>query len=132
MHSPPSVQVPEGGPATEIAWLEPYPDVALEGVADAAPGPEARHEMREALQLALVATIQQPSRLGQRAIMLLRDVLGWSATEIAGMLSASVASVNSALPRARATLAKGRNLAYEHPFCASVPPARRRKVPELE
>src|SRR5258708_11482746 len=60
-HGPPSDQPPDGEPATEVAWLEPYPDTALEGVADAAPSPEARYEMREAVQLAFVATIQQPA-----------------------------------------------------------------------
>ena len=106
LSGPPSDREPDSGPATEIAWLEPYPDTALEGVADTAPGPVARYEMREAVQLAFVAAIQYlPAR--QRAILLLRDVLGWSATETAGLLDASVASVNSALQRARATLAKG-------------------------
>jgi len=102
---PPFVQMPEGGPATEIAWLEPYPDAALEGIADTAPGPDARYEMREAVQLAFVAAIQHlPPR--QRAVLLLHDVLGWSATETGRLLDASVASVNSALQRARATLEK--------------------------
>jgi RNA polymerase sigma-70 factor, ECF subfamily len=105
MHGPPADQVPDAGPATEIAWLDPYPDAALEGIADLAPSPEARYEMREAVQLAFVATIQhRPPR--QRAVLLLRDVLGWSAIEAAGLLDASVASVNSALQRARVTLAK--------------------------
>ena len=105
MHGPPSSQPPDGGPASEISWLEPYPDAALEGVADTAPGPQACYEMREAVQLAFVATIQHlPPR--QRAVLLLRDVLGWSAIETAALLDASIASVNSALQRARTTLAK--------------------------
>jgi RNA polymerase sigma-70 factor (ECF subfamily) len=102
---PPSRGAPEGGPATEVAWLEPYPDSYLEGVADGAPGPHARYEMREAVKLAFVAAIQQlPPR--QRAILLLRDVLGWSAGEAGQLLGGSTASVNSALQRARATLAR--------------------------
>ena len=102
-HGPPANQPPDGAPATEIAWLDPYPDAALEGIADAAPGPDARYEMQEAVQLAFVAAIQHlPPR--QRAVLLLRDVLGWSTSETAGLLDASVASVNSALQRARATL----------------------------
>jgi RNA polymerase sigma-70 factor (ECF subfamily) len=100
---PPTDRTPEGAPLTEIAWLEPYPDAALEGIPDAAPGPDARYEMHEAVQLAFVAAIQHlPPR--QRAVLLLRDVLGWSANESAGLLDSSVTSVNSALQRARATL----------------------------
>ncbi len=100
---PPSRHLPEGGPASEVPWLEPYPDAALEGVPDVAPGPEARYEMHEAVQLAFVAAIQHlPPR--QRAVLLLRDVLGWSASETAELLDSSVASANSALQRARATL----------------------------
>jgi RNA polymerase sigma-70 factor (ECF subfamily) len=102
---PPSDRMPEGEPAREIPWLEPYPDAALEGVPDAAPGPAARYEMREAVQLAFIAAIQHlPPR--QRAVLLLRDVLGWSAAETGRLLDASVASVNSALQRAHATLEK--------------------------
>jgi RNA polymerase sigma-70 factor, ECF subfamily len=97
--------MPEGEAATEVPWLEPYPDVALEGVADAAPGPDTRYEMHEAVQLAFVAAIQHlPPR--QRAVLLLRDVLGWSAAESGQLLDASTASVNSALQRARGTLAR--------------------------
>jgi RNA polymerase sigma-70 factor (ECF subfamily) len=104
-HGQPSDRTPEGEPATEIAWLDPYPDSALEGVPDAAPGPEARYELQESVQLAFVAAVQHlPAR--QRAVLLLRDVLGWSASETASMLDASVASVNSAHQRARATLAQ--------------------------
>jgi RNA polymerase sigma-70 factor (ECF subfamily) len=95
--------LPLGKPVTEVAWLEPYPDVELPEMADEAPGPEARYELHESVQLAFVAAIQQlPPR--QRAVLLLRDVLGWSASEAAELLESSVASVNSALQRARATV----------------------------
>jgi RNA polymerase sigma-70 factor (ECF subfamily) len=96
----------EGEPATEIAWLEPYPDAMLPDIIDAEPGPAARYDMREAIQLAFVAAIQQlPAR--QRAALLLRDVLGFSAAETAQVLESSVVSVNSALHRARASLEHG-------------------------
>ncbi|MBV9329160.1 MAG: sigma-70 family RNA polymerase sigma factor [Chloroflexi bacterium] len=87
----------------EVAWLEPYPGMLVDEIVDVEPGPEALYELRESVQLAFVAAIQQlPAR--QRAVLLLRDVLGWSAIETARLLDTSVASVNSALQRARATL----------------------------
>src|SRR5437762_13333192 len=103
--APDAVQMPDGTPATDVAWLEPYPDSELEGIADEAPNPEARYTAREAVQLAFVATIQHlPPR--QRAVLLLCDVLGWAATEAATLLGGSTTSVNSALQRARETLGK--------------------------
>jgi RNA polymerase sigma-70 factor (ECF subfamily) len=100
-----AVQMPEGAPPTEVAWLEPYPDSNLEGIADEALNPEARFASREAVRLAFVAANQQlPPR--QRAVLLLRDVLGWSAGEASQLLGGSIASVNSALQRARETLAR--------------------------
>jgi RNA polymerase sigma-70 factor (ECF subfamily) len=87
----------------EVLWLEPYPDVLLDGVPDAAPGPDARYESREAVALAFVTGLQRlPPR--QRAVLVLRDVLGYRAAEVAEMLEISEASVNSALQRARGTL----------------------------
>ena len=101
--SPATEQMPDREPASDIAWLEPYPDSALEQIADDAPGPDAKYEMREAVQLAFIAAIQLlPPR--QRATLLLTDVLGWSAAESARLLDSSVAAVNSALQRARTTL----------------------------
>jgi RNA polymerase sigma-70 factor (ECF subfamily) len=100
-----AVRMPEGAPPTEVSWLEPYPDSNLEGIADEAPNPEARYASRQAVRLAFVVAIQQlPPR--QRAALLLRDVLGWSAAEASHLLGGSIASVNSALQRARETLAK--------------------------
>ena len=103
--APAATEMPNGIPATDVAWLEPYPDSNLEGIADDAPNPEARYASREAVKLAFVAVIQQlPPR--QRAVLLLCDVLGWSAAEAATLLGGSTASINSALQRARETLAK--------------------------
>ena len=102
---PATAGMPDGAPAMDVAWLEPYPDSNLEGIADDAPNPEARYASREAVQLAFVAAIQElPPR--QRAALLLCDVLGWSAMEAAALLDGSTASINSALQRARETLAK--------------------------
>ena len=88
----------------EPLWLQPYPDLLLDDLPDAAPGPEARYESREALALAFVAGLQRlPPR--QRAVLVLRDVLGYPAADTAEIIQASEVSVNSALQRARATLA---------------------------
>jgi RNA polymerase sigma-70 factor (ECF subfamily) len=101
---PPSHGAATGGPAPEVPWLEPYPDSELPAFVDHEPGPEARYEAREAVRLAFVAAIQAlPPR--QRAVLLLSDVLGSSAIEMAQLLGGSTASINSALQRARATLA---------------------------
>ena len=87
----------------EPLWLQPYPDALLDDLPDAAPGPEARYETREAVALAFVAGLQRlPPR--QRAVLVLRDVLGYPAAQAADMLEASEVSANSALQRARATL----------------------------
>jgi RNA polymerase sigma-70 factor (ECF subfamily) len=92
-------------PATDVAWLEPYPSAYLAGIEDEATSPDARYAAREAVQLAFVAAIQLlPPR--QRAVLLLCDVLDWAAAEAATLLESSTASINSALQRARGTLAK--------------------------
>jgi RNA polymerase sigma-70 factor (ECF subfamily) len=95
--------LPEPTRYGELPWLEPYPDALLDGVPDAAPGPDARYESRETIALAFVTALQRlPPR--QRAALVLRDVLGYRAAEVAAMLDTTETSVNSALQRARATL----------------------------
>jgi RNA polymerase sigma-70 factor (ECF subfamily) len=95
---------PEPTRRTEPLRLQPYPDALLDDLPDNAPGPEARYEAKEAVALAFVAGLQRlPPR--QRAVLVLRDVLGYPAAQAAGLLGVSEVSVNSALQRARATLA---------------------------
>jgi len=90
----------------DAIWLEPYPDALLDGVADRAPGPDARYEAREAIGLAFVAGLQRlPPR--QRAVLVLRDVLWFRAAEVAETLAISEPSVTSALHRARSALDAG-------------------------
>jgi RNA polymerase sigma-70 factor (TIGR02960 family) len=99
------VDPPEPTRLGEVAWLEPYPDLLLEDLPDNAPGPQARYEASEAISLAFVTALQLlPPR--QRAALILRDVLGYRASEAADILQVSEQSVASALKRARATLAR--------------------------
>lgn len=99
----PMTAPPEPTRLSEPIWLEPYPDILLEGVADTSPGPEARYETRESIGLAFAAALQHlPPR--QRAALVLRDVLGFHTAEVADMLGSTEASVKGALRRARATL----------------------------
>ena len=90
-------------PRDEAVWLQPFPDALLEGAVDVPPGPESRYEQTEAISLAFVTALQLlPPR--QVAVLILRDVLGFHTSEVAGMLDATAESVNSALKRARASL----------------------------
>jgi RNA polymerase sigma-70 factor (TIGR02960 family) len=99
----PGVQPPEPTRLGEVVWLQPFPDNLLEGAIDGPPSPEARYEQTEAISLAFVTALQVlPPR--QVAVLVLRDVLGFHASEVAGMLDSSLESVNSALKRARASL----------------------------
>jgi RNA polymerase sigma-70 factor (ECF subfamily) len=95
---------PAAGPSVAVMpWVQPYPDSLLDEVAAGQPGPEAIAVSRETITLAFLAAIQLlPPR--QRAVLILRDVISWPASEVAGLLDMSVAAVNSALQRARATL----------------------------
>jgi RNA polymerase sigma-70 factor (ECF subfamily) len=94
---------PEPSRLGEVAWLEPWPDTLVGASAEAPPGPEARYEQSEAISLAFVTALQVlPAR--QRAVLVLRDVLGFPASEVAALVDATVDSVTSALKRARATL----------------------------
>jgi RNA polymerase sigma-70 factor (TIGR02960 family) len=99
----PGVEPPEPTRLGEVVWLEPFPDALLDGVIDMPLGPEARYAQSESISLAFVTALQVlPPR--QLAVLILRDVLGFHAEEVADMLDATVDSVNSALKRARAGL----------------------------
>jgi len=99
----PGVEPPDPTRLGEVPWLQPYPDSRLEGVTDLSPGPDARYEQTESISLAFVTALQVlPPR--QLAVLVLRDVLGFHADEVADMLDSTVESVNSALKRARAGL----------------------------
>jgi RNA polymerase sigma-70 factor (ECF subfamily) len=103
----PNVEPPEPTRLGEVVWLEPFPDALLEGVIDAPLGPEARYEQTEAISLAFITALQVlPPR--QIAVLILRDVLGFHADEVAEMLDSTVESVKSALKRARANLQRRR------------------------
>jgi RNA polymerase sigma-70 factor, ECF subfamily len=98
-----AMDAPEPTRRTEPLWLEPYPDVLLEDLPDRSPGPAARYEARETIELTFVGALQSlPPR--QRAVLVLRDVLGFRTAEVAEMLDTSAGSVKGALQRARAGL----------------------------
>jgi RNA polymerase sigma-70 factor (TIGR02960 family) len=96
---------PEPTRRTEPIWLEPYPDVLLDDLPDRSPGPAARYEARESIELAFIVALQHLPP-GQRAALVLRDVLGFRTAEVAEMLDTGEASVKGALQRARAALEK--------------------------
>lgn len=99
----PGVQHGSSGPPDRLSWLQPYPDRLLEDLPSSDAQPDAAAVTRETIELAFVAAIQHlPPR--QRAVLIARDVLGWSTPEVAAMLQLSPPSVTSALQRARGTL----------------------------
>jgi RNA polymerase sigma-70 factor (TIGR02960 family) len=103
----PGVEPPEPTRLGEIVWLEPFPDTLLAGAVEAPFGPEAHYEQTESISLAFVKGLQVlPPR--QLAVLILRDVLGFHANEVADMLATTVESVNSALKRARASMQRRR------------------------
>jgi RNA polymerase sigma-70 factor (ECF subfamily) len=117
------VEPPEPTRLGEVVWLEPFPDALLEGAIDVPLGPEARYEQTEAISLAFMTALQVlPPR--QLAVLILRDVLGFHANEVADMLDSTLESVNSALKRARASLQRRQSTAGDRePPPASNSPA---------
>lgn len=121
---------PEANGRSEVTWLQPYPDALLERLEDRAPGPEARYFGREAVELAFITGLQLlPPR--QAAAVVLRDVLRFPASEVAGMIGTGETALKGVLQRARASLDKHR--AGESPSTARIrcgpgpdPPVRRR------
>jgi RNA polymerase sigma-70 factor (ECF subfamily) len=110
----PNVEPPEPTRLGEVVWLQPYPDTLLETVVNTPLGPEARYEQTESISLAFVTALQVlPPR--QVAVLVLRDVLGFPAAEVAAMLDSTVDSVNSALKRARAALHRRPPAAHQPP-----------------
>ena len=101
---PADLNADPGAPLAESVWVEPYPDDAF-ALPDGYAAPDARYEQREAVELAFVAALQHLSG-NQRAVLILREVLGFSAQEVSESLDTSVASVNSALQRARKAIAE--------------------------
>ena len=100
----PPFPIPEPTRTADRQWLDPYPEDRLGWLADSAPGPAARYEVRETVEITFIAALQHLSGR-QRAVLVLRDVLGFHAAETAAMLDTSVEAVKSALKRARVALA---------------------------
>ena len=118
----PRIEPPEPTRLGEVVWLEPYPDALLEGAVGGLLGPEARYEQAESISLAFVTALQVlPPR--QLAVLILRDVLGFHASEVAEMLDSTVESVNSALKRARASLERRQRAAGREPPPAADSPS---------
>jgi RNA polymerase sigma-70 factor, ECF subfamily len=114
-------------PVTEVAWLEPYPDLGLP--TEERFSPEARYDQRESLELAFVAALQHlPAR--QRAVLVLRDVMGFSASEVADQLDASPAAVTSALQRARAATKRRASVGSQKSTIRALGDERTRKLAE--
>src|SRR5262244_2981840 len=108
----PGVVPPEPTRLGEVVWLEPFPDALLKGAINVPLGPEARYQQTESISLAFVTALQVlPPR--QLAVLILRDVLGFHANEVADMLDSTLESVNSALKRARASLQSRWSLAAD-------------------
>ncbi|HEX6445824.1 MAG TPA: RNA polymerase subunit sigma-70 [Streptosporangiales bacterium] len=122
----PPFRPPDPSRRGEITWLQPFPDTMLEGVADTAPGPDARYQATESVELAFVAALQRmPPR--QAATLVLRDVLGFGPDEVADMLDTSRTAVKGILQRARAALDRDRG-AHGVPASARPAPAAAREV----
>jgi RNA polymerase sigma-70 factor (TIGR02960 family) len=112
--SAPEIELPEPSRLGQIVWLEPFPDALLAGGLGTPLDPEARYEQTEAMSLAFVTALQiLPAR--QRAVLILRDVLGYHAQEVANLLETTSESVTSALKRARASLQRRLPAAGEQP-----------------
>jgi RNA polymerase sigma-70 factor (TIGR02960 family) len=97
---PPGDYPPASRTTAEPVWLEPYPDAWIDDLPGSVPGPEARYDSREAIELAFVVALQQLSPR-ERAAVVLKDVLGFRAAETADLLDTTESAVNSALQRAR-------------------------------
>jgi RNA polymerase sigma-70 factor (TIGR02960 family) len=128
---PMGLDPPERSGLREVMWLQPYPDQFLEDIPVATGGPEARYEAREAVSLAFITAVQLlPAR--QRAVLILRDVLGYSAREVGAMLETTEQATASALKRARATLRRQVGPSgHQLPAPAPNSPAEQRLVAEF-
>lgn len=114
----PPFDPPEPTRRSDIRWLQPYPDVLLENVAETARGPQERYDTKETVELAFIAALQR-LRPRQAAVLVLRDVLGYPLAEVAAMLEITDTAAKGALQRARATLDRHRQSVHEERAPAS-------------